>query len=103
MAHRQVQEWISILPIHIHVWVLEGQMKITNGLITGAISQRKLTLKTLQIQQLNQVQNKLNNRPRKVLGYKTPAYIAKNLNVNKMQAYRRMSKIHNYETFEHNK
>jgi IS30 family transposase len=60
-----------------------GTNENTNGLIRRYFP-KKTDFKNITEQQLNQVQNKLNNRPRKVLGYKTPAYMLE-LEINKIK------------------
>ena len=48
-----------------------GTNENTNGLIRRFFP-KKTDFNTITIEQLNHAQNTLNNRPRKVLGYKTP-------------------------------
>lgn len=48
-----------------------GTNENTNGLIRRFLP-KKTDFKTVNYRQLKSIQNKLNNRPRKILGYKTP-------------------------------
>jgi len=60
-----------------------GTNENTNGLIRRYFP-KKTDFKNITEQQLKQAQEKLNNRPRKVLGYKTPAYMLQ-LEINKIK------------------
>ncbi len=60
-----------------------GTNENTNGLIRRYFP-KKTDFNTITEQQLKQAQNRLNNRPRKVLKYKTPAYMLE-LEINKIK------------------
>lgn len=60
-----------------------GTNENTNGLIRRYFP-KKTDFSNITEQQLKQVQQRLNNRPRKVLGYKTPAYMLE-LEINKIK------------------
>ena len=60
-----------------------GTNENTNGLIRRYFP-KKTDFNNITEQQLKQAQNRLNNRPRKVLKYKTPAYMLQ-LEINKIK------------------
>lgn len=60
-----------------------GTNENTNGLIRRYFP-KKTDFNTITEQQLKKVQEKLNNRPRKILKYKTPAYMME-LEINKLK------------------
>lgn len=61
---------IFILPILISSWE-RGLNENTNGLIRQYFP-KNCDFTTITAQQIKRVMNKLNNRPRKLLGFKTP-------------------------------
>jgi IS30 family transposase len=72
-GHRRLSEALSIdiFFAHPYHWWERGLNEHTNGLIRQYLP-KKVPFDTLTQKQLDKIVTKINNRPRKVLGYLTP-------------------------------
>ena len=83
--HKWLTEYtgMNIYFSHPHSLWERGTNENTNGLIRRYFP-KKTDFSNITKQQLKQVQQQLNKRPRKVLGYKTPAYMLE-IEINKIK------------------